>query len=164
MANQYFCAKYKQEVLRLLSGDRDLPVLLNADTADGVLFDYDFTDQTTAGDKTFIVVDTGIEEIRNEVFTDFSLYVYIFTGKNLVRLSDTSVPTASAVQAMGYVADGTANRIDILCEAVDRIICGATLAGIGNVMAAAKDHLQTYSPNAAFYGKRLKYCITNYSR
>ena len=164
MANQYFAAKYKHEVVQLLSGDHDFMKLLNAEHADDCIFDYDFTDETTADEKTFVVVDIGVEEIRKEIFTDFSLYLYIFTSKNLVRLSDTSVPTAEQAFEMGYVADTSANRIDVLCEAADRILCGTELAGIGNVIPAAKDHLCAYRPNPKYYGKCLKYNITNYGR
>ena len=96
---------------------------------------------------------------------DFSLYIFVFTDKDLVRLNTCSSPTAKEAKNMGYFAtDSYGNRIDILCDCIVRILNGTDeLAGIGNVKPSPRNHLTTYRPNAQYYGKCLQYHITNYN-
>lgn len=131
----------------------------------GHVFDYNFVDDTVVQDKTFVFVETDIDTIRNNIFTDFNFYICIFSSKSLVRLNSTSIPTAKHVKEMGYFASAThGNRIDILCDCVDRIINGNTkIRGIGDIHPAARGHMSVYSPNSKYYGKCLKYSVTNYN-
>lgn len=110
-------------------------------------------------------VDTDISRIRNNIYTDFNLYVFIFTAKSLVRLNKTSSPTAKQVKEMGYFASTThGNRIGALCDCVDRILNGSNkFNSLGNVKPDPNNHMSFYSPNSKYYGKCLKYNISNYN-
>lgn len=189
MANLYYGAGYKNKIIELLLENENFIKLINPvqseckdlDITDvliggewvidgiqykeqGHIFDYDFTNETMNDEKTFVFVDTDINTIRSNIFTDFNLYVYIFTSKNLVRLTGETVPTADDVKNMGYFSGRYANRIDVLCDIVDRILNGTNrLSGIGDVEPASSEYVSLYCPNTSYYGKRLKYKITNYN-
>ena len=70
----------------------------------GQIFDYEFVNETTTTQKTFVFVETDIDSVRSNIFTDFNLYVCIFTAKELVRLSDQTIPTVKELKEMGYFA------------------------------------------------------------
>lgn len=131
----------------------------------GHVFDYNLAGDTLSENRTFVCIETEIETIRDNIFTDFNLYVYVFTAKNLVRLDSASSPTAGQTREMGYYAsDSQGNRIGALCDCVDHIINGTDrLECIGNVTPAAQNHMTPYMPNNHYYGKCLKYRITNYN-
>lgn len=99
------------------------------------------------------------------MFTDFNLYVFIFTAKKLVRLNKTTTPTAKQVKEMGFYASTTrGNRIGALCECVDRILNGSDkFISLGDVKPDPNNHISFYSPNNKYYGKCLKYNISNYN-
>lgn len=131
----------------------------------GHVFDYNFVDETVTQEKTFVFVETDIDVIHNNIFTDFNLYVCIFTSKNLVRLNCMSVPTAKQVKDMGFFStDRYGNRVDALCDCVDGILNGSSkIRSIGRVIPAPRNHMTIYSPNNKYYGKCLKYVITDYN-
>ena len=94
ISNLYAAEEYKNEIINLLCQSQNFIKLINP-TSDlyKYVFDYDFTDDALAEEKTFVFVDTDIDTIRDNMFTDFTLCVYVFTNKNLVRLNSSSVPT-----------------------------------------------------------------------
>lgn len=187
MSNLYYAASYKNKIINLLIRNPDFVTLINPtpskvetlDMADillggewiidgekheeqGYIFDYNFVDDTTSDDKTFVFVETDIESVRNSMFTDFNLYICVFTTKHLVRLTSESTPSVEQVKALGYCANNFANRIDILCDIVDRILNGVDkLPGIGEIKPAPKGYVTIYNPNSKYYGKCLKYNISN---
>lgn len=189
MSNLYFSAKYKNKIINLLLKNKDFIKLVNPtpnecaeiDIIDvliggqwiingkkyeeqGHIFDYNFVDDTITQEKTFVFIETDIDSIRDNIFTDFNLYVCIFTSKNLVRLTAHSIPTINQVKNMGYFASTYGNRIDILCDVVDKTLNGTDkIKGIGNVQAASRNYVSMYLPNSKYYGKCLKYKITNYN-
>lgn len=187
MSNLYYAASYKNKIINLLLENKDLIKLINPKPSEckdidivdvlmggewiidginyeeqGHIFDYNFVDDTTIEKKTFIFVETDIDTVGNEFFTDFNLYVCIFTDKKLVKLTSNSVPTVNEVKDMGYFSGTYANRIDVMCDIVDRILNGTgKLIGIGNVQPASRNYLTIYCPNNKYYGKCLKYHISN---
>lgn len=190
MSNLYVASKYKSDIINLLyksdnfiklinptpseCPDLDIIDVLNGGTwiingkqweEQGYVFDYNFVNEATTEKKTFVFVETDIDTIRNNIFTDFNLYVFIFTSKDLVRLNKMTKPTAKDVKNMGYYASTShGNRIDALCDCVDRILNGSSrIAGIGDVKPAPRNHMVMYIPNNKYYGKCLKYNITNYN-
>lgn len=189
MANLYYAASYKNKIINLLLRNKNLIKLVNPtpskcedlDIIDvliggewfinekkweeqGHIFDYNFVEDTTTEEKTFIFVETDIDNVRDNIFTDFNLYVCIFTAKKLVRLTSESVPTVKQVKDMGYFASTYANRVDVLCDIVDRILNGTDkIAGIGDVQPAQRGYVTMYCPNQKYYGKCLKYKISNYN-
>lgn len=80
-------------------------------------------------------------------------------------LDTCSTPTAKEVKNMGYFASNIhGNRIDALCDCVDNIINGSNkIKGIGDVKPSPRNHMTIYIPNSKYYGKCLKYNISNYN-
>lgn len=130
----------------------------------GQVFDYNFVEDTVTKEKTFAFVETDIDNVSKNVFTNFNLYVCIFATKGQVRITDKSVPTIEQIKDMGYFASTFANRIDILCDIVDRTLNGSNkIEGLGEVRPADRGYCTIYYPNTKFYGKCLKYKIMNYN-
>lgn len=187
MANLYYASEYKNKIINLLLRNKDFIKLINPTpskcedldiidvllggkwfidgkewTEQGHVFDYEFVNETTTEDKTFVFVETDIDAVRNGIFSDFNLYVYVLTAQNLVKLSSNTIPTAKDVKEMGYYADTYANRVDVLCDIVDRILNGSrNIRGIGWVEPAKRGYVTLYRPHQKYYGKCLKYHITN---
>lgn len=187
MANLYYAASYKNKIINLLLKNKDFIKLINPKPSEcedldivdvliggewfingkqykeqGHIFDYDFVNDTTTDKKTFVFVETDIKTVTDNMFTDFNLYICIFTDKGLIRLTNRTVPTVQDVKDMGYFASTYANRIDVLCDIVDRILNGTDkLAGIGSVEPASNGYVSLYLPNSNYYGKCLKYHISN---
>lgn len=131
---------------------------------DGQIFDYNFVEDTVIKEKTFVFVETDIDNVTHNMFTNFNLYICIFTTKGQVRITDKTSPTVKQIQDMGYCTGTFANRIDILCDIVDKIINGTNkISGIGDVHPADRGYCTIYLPNNKFYGKCLKYKIMNYN-
>ena len=187
MSNFYYSAMYKNKIINLLLMNDNFVKLMNPtdpkhsdlDIIDvliggewiidgvkyeeqGQVFDYNFVDGTTTEEKTFCFVETDIDTIRDNLFTDFNLYVCLFTSKELVRLTSETAPTVKEVKQMGSFAGSNANRVDTLCDVVDKILNGnEKIKGIGTVKPANRGFCTLYSPNSKYYGKCLKYHITN---
>lgn len=132
----------------------------------GQVFDHNFVDDTTTDEKTFLFVETDIDNIERDSFIDFVLYVCIFTAKSLVRITKDSDPSIFDVEEMGYHIGnyGYGNRIDILCDVVDRIINrNRNIKGVGDIKPVPRGFCKSYYPNNKYYGKCLKYVISNYN-
>lgn len=187
MSNLYNASKYKNVIINLLLKDNDFITLMNPQKSphkqistqdmllggtwiingkkyevQGQLFDHNFVDETTTDDKTFVFVETDIDTIRQNIITDFNLYICIFSSKSLIRITDNTVPSINEVEELGYEVGHYGNRIDILCDVVDNILNGnEKIKGIGNMEPAQRGFCTIYSPNNKYYGKCLKYNISN---
>lgn len=129
----------------------------------GQVFDHNFVDETTVEEKTFVFVETDIDSIYKEnLFVDFNLYICIFTAKKLIRITDDTAPSINDVEMMGYNCGYYGNRVDILCDIVNRILNGnKRIKGVGDVTPAKRGFCTLYSPNNKYYGKCLKYTVSN---
>lgn len=190
MTNLYNATSYKNKIINLLLKNKNFIKLINPQPSEcedldiidvliggewiingekykeqGHIFDYNFVDDTTAEEKTFIFVETDIDSVRDNMFTTFNLYVCIFTTKSLVRINSTSKPSVAQIKEMGYESTDTyANRVDVLCDIVDRILNGSDkFNSIGNIEPAPRGYLTMYCPNNKYYGKCLKYQVSNYN-
>jgi hypothetical protein len=185
--NIHYATKYKNKVINLLLKNKNLiklinPVIPKSDEIDiidvlrggewticgkkykeqGYIFDHDFTDSTTTSHKTFIFVETDIKDIEKDLFTGFTLYICLFTSKELVRITDNTSPTINEVKNMGCYTGTIANRIDVLGEIIDKTINGnEKIKGIGNVKPSTVGYWKRYSPNTKYYGRCLAYTVTN---
>lgn len=189
MSNLYTASNYKNTIINLLIKNEDFISLMNPQksphkliTAEemllggtwfyngqkyqeqGQVFDHNFVDETTTDQKTFVFVETDIDSIRQKFFIDFNLYICVFTSKDLVRITDDTIPSINDVEMMGYNVGHYGNRVDILCDIIDRILySNQKIRGIGDVEPAKRDFCTIYSPNNKYYGKRLKYTISNFN-
>ena len=187
MSNLYFASDYKNTIINLLINNNDFVKLINPKESEcskikirdvllggswfidgkkyeeqGHVFDYNFVDDTTTDEKTFVFVETDIDTVRQNIYTDFNLYVCIFTHKSLVRIMDDTIPSMNEVEEMGYNVGHYGNRVDILCDIVDNILNGnEKIRGIGTVEPATRGYVSMYCPNSKYYGKCLKYKISN---
>ena len=187
MTNLYIASNYKNTIINLLLKNKDFVTLMNPpksphnniSTEDmllggvwffngkkyeeqGQIFDHNFVDETTTEQKTFVFVETDIDMIRQNLFTDFNLYVCVFTDKSLIRITDDTIPSINDVEIMGYNCGHYGNRVDILCDVVDRILNGnQKIKGIGDVEPAQRGFCTIYSPSNKYYGKCLKYTISS---
>ena len=187
MGNLYLSSDYKNTIINLLLRNQNFVKLINPQpsecpqiTAEDVLlggtwiynckkyseqghiFDYNFVDETTTDEKTFVFVETDIDTVRQNLFTDFNLYICIFSAKSLVRITDDTVPSLMDIEEMGYESSYYGNRVDILCDVVDGILNGnKKIKGIGDVEPASRGYVTMYCPNQKYYGKCLKYKISN---
>ena len=187
MSNLYFASGYKNTIINLLINNNDFVKLINPKESEcskikirdvllggswfidgkkyeeqGHVFDYNFVDDTTTDEKTFVFVETDIDTVRQNIYTDFNLYVCIFTHKSLVRIMDDTIPSMNEVEEMGYNVGHYGNRVDILCDIVDNILNGnEKIRGIGTVEPASRGYVTMYCPNSKYYGKCLKYKISN---
>lgn len=187
MTNLYYASEYKNRIMNLLLRNEDFVKVMNPTPSEcedldiidvlvggewfingklykeqGHIFDYNFVNETTTDKKTFVFVETDIDSIVNNLFTDFNLYICVFTSKDLVRLSNKTSPTVKEIKNMGYFASSYANRIDVLCDIVDRTLNGnEKIKGVGTIKPAPRGYMTMYCPNNNYYGKCLKYHITN---
>ncbi len=187
MNNLEFSTIYKNKIINLLLKNKDfiqlinpipneyedidiIDVLLGGDWVingekvheQGHIFDYNFVDDITDEEKTFVMVETDIEFVHNKTFVDFNLYVCIFSSKKLIQINEVTSPNIKQIKDMGYIVGNRANRIDILCNIVDKILNGnQKLPGIGLISPADRGYLTLYQPNNKYYGKCIKYNITN---
>ena len=183
MSNLYFVGEYKEKIMKLLADNNIVVKLINPDLSNadldlidvlmggewiingekveeqGHIFDHNFVDETVNQVKTFIFVETDIDTISDNIFTEFGLYVFIFSHKKLIRLSPSSIPTKNEMKKAGYCG----NRIDCLCDAVDRMLNGNNTFGIGEVIPHPRGHMGIYQPSTDYYGKVLKYKVRNYN-
>lgn len=131
---------------------------------EGQIFDYNFVEDTITREKTFVFVETDIDNITHNIFTNFNLYICVFTTKGQVRITDKTSPTVKQIKDMGYITSTYANRIDVLCDIIDKTLNGTSkINGIGNVCPADRGYCSIYLPSHKFYGKCLKYKIMNYN-
>lgn len=187
ISNLYTASNYKNTIINLLLHDKDFITLMNPQKPphesisaedmllggtwvldgkkykeQGQIFDHNFADDTTSEEKTFVFVETEIDSVRRDFFIDFNLYVCIFTSKSLVRITDDTIPSMNDAEMMGYNVGHYGNRIDILCDVTDRILNGnKKMRGIGDIKPAQRGFCSLYCPNNRYYGKRLKYVISN---
>lgn len=131
---------------------------------DGQIFDYNFVEDTVTKEKSFVFVETDIDNVTQNIFTNFNLYICVFTTKGQIRITDKTSPTLKQIKDMGYSTGTYANRIDVLCDIIDRTINETDkISGIGDVRPADRGYCTIYLPNHKFYGKCLKYKIMNYN-
>ena len=192
MSNFYRASAYKNKIINLLLQNEDFIKLVNPqepvhedlDVIDmllggswilldengkkkqykvqGSVFDFTFVPETTTDEKTFVCVETNIPKITKRIFTEFNLVITVFTNKNLVSINKGTVPTVKEVKNMGYFTGHTANRIDVLCDIIDKTLNGnEKIHGIGDIHASDRYFCENYIPNNKFYGKSLLYNITN---
>lgn len=189
MSNLYYSSKYKNTIIDILIQNNDFVKLINPNMPpnkkmlqkemllggifhidgkeykeQGHIFDHNFIKNTTTSNKTFVIVETDIDEISQNAFVHFNLYIFIFTEKSLVRITDNTIPSINDIEKMGYHTGYYGNRIDILCDIVDKTLNGnKKLKGICSVHPAPRGFCRLYSPNDNYYGKCLNYKITNYN-
>lgn len=187
--NLYYMGKYKSKILSLLVNSKDVVDLINPIIKPGYeqyfsiddillggtyeitksngsekmeiqghLFDYLFVPDTTTEEKVFVCTEVLVDDIADNIFNNFIMYIHVFASKSLIRLDSFSTPKSIDMKKRGF----TGNRIDMLCDAIDRTLNGNTSFGIGDVSLIPRNPISLYLPNDKYYGKVLKYSVKNY--
>lgn len=185
--NLYYIGRYKENIISLLLNSDNVIALINPTTdarfeiedillggtfdvyneqdkkerieLQGHIFNYLFVPDTTTEERVFICIDTFIDSIDNSTyFNNFSMLINVYSPKEMVRLNKYSVPTSSEMKAMGF----SGNRVDMLCDAIDRVLNGNKTFGIGEVSLASRNPITLSLPNDKYYGKCLKYKVKNF--
>ena len=180
--------KYKDNIINILLRNKKIIQLLNPVPSDceeldlvdvlrggiweidgteyreqGCIFDHDFVRDVITEKKTFIFVEDTIPTIRNDCFIDFDLFICVFTHKDLVRLDGRSKPSVEDIKELGYDVGNSVNRIDLLCDLINSSVSkNKKMQGIGDISPAKSNFMTVYLPNKNYYGKCLKYRISNY--
>ena len=190
MTPLYCLSQYKNRVINLLIQNEDFVKLLNPSPSDceyldtidiltggewifdgkkykeqGYVFDHNFVDDAVTEEKTFLFVEATVESIKQNILMDFTLYIYVFTAKGLVRLTSATSPSINEVKEMGCFTGSTyANRIDALSEIIDSVLNGCDkLPALGEVSPASRNFATPYTPKSEYYGKCLRYTVTNFN-
>lgn len=185
MSNLSFIGKYKDMVIKLLLQNDNIVKLINPilpEEYEGILdindvllggswnigdkmhyekghiFDYNFVEDRTDDVGTYIFVDVVVNNVLQEIFTDFKLIVCVFSHKSIIRLDRNTVPTKAEMQVKGF----NGNRIDMLCDAIDQTLNGNSNYGIGHLTPSTSGHMSPYMPNSRYYGKCLSYTVKNF--
>lgn len=183
----YYLGRYKEKIISLLLNSDNVIKLINPQederfeiedillggtfnvpdkeginneivTLQGHIFDYLFVPDTTTEDKTFICIETFIDSIENTYFDKLSMDIHVYAAKPIVQLDGYSKPTSSEMKKLGF----SGNRIDMLCDAINRELNGNKTFGIGNVKLFDRNPLSISLPNDKFYGKCLRYTVRNF--
>ena len=122
MGNLYLSSDYKNTIINLLLSNQNFVKLINPQQSEcpqittenvllggtwiyngkkyneqGHIFDYNFVDETTTDEKTFVFVETDIDTVRQNLFTDFNLYVcifsYFFRASSISEVNFERIPT-----------------------------------------------------------------------
>lgn len=184
--NLYYIGRYKDKIISLLLNSDDVITLINPETDErfevedvllgdtfeiynkkgelerinlqGHIFNYLFVPGTTTEEKVFICIEALIDSVDNTYFNNFSMFIHVYSPKRLVRLDRYSTPTSLEMKKLGF----SGNRVDMLCDAIDRLLNGNETFGIGEVTPSNTNPLTLSLPNDKFYGKCLKYKVKNF--
>ena len=185
--NLYYLARYKKNIVSLLINSAPIVDLIAPDIDDrvelddnllggefevpkrngdgtdhlniqGHIFDYIFTPETSDESDVFICIEALVNAVDDVFFNDCVLFVHIYVPKKRVRLTSKSNPTQSKMIKAGFIG----NRVDMLCDAVDRLLNGNKEIGIGEVRPVARNAVTLSIPNTTYYGKCLTYNVKNY--
>lgn len=185
--NLYYLGKYKSKIISMLLNNHDLVKLINPKIisnlniddillggtyevpgtndsniekieVQGHIFDYLFVPNVTCEDKVFICIETLVDSCENQYFSDFIMYINIYVAKSLLHLESNSSPSSIEMSKLGYVG----NRLDMLCDAIDRLLNGNSSFGIGDVTPIPYNFITLDIPDNKYYGKCLRYKVKNY--
>lgn len=169
---------YKDTIVNLFKVDQDFidlvlpnPVdgysietqLLGSDTIknpdgtlmfEGQLFPYFYTDGTGEKARTFVLVDDKVLSVdSNGIFKTVRIFVYVFTEKSLVRLTNKEKVKFNKTKEYKGVC-----RTDILATVIDNILNKSTIFGLRNLRLDGAD---IFKPTTnAYYGRVLTYTAT----
>lgn len=135
---------YKNQLMKDLLTSKEVVELLDEDTSveDGYklaytrVFPYEYIPETVQEGKTFICFDVDVLESYNKTFLLPVLYIWVFTHRSKLRLSEGGV------------------RTDKLCSEISKLINGSRYYSLGelNLYSAKR-----FAPMTDFQGKVLSF-------
>lgn len=123
----------------------------DSDEADSVfdeyLFDYLYVDGTSAESKAYICVEAELNKNGSSTMQDFRLYVTVICHKGYMKLDPA--------RCKGMIG----NRRDNLVRAIDLILSGSSLVGIGSLTLMS---VRTVPSPAGFTTRELTYKVSDF--
>ena len=96
------------------------------------VFPYEYVPETIEHGRTFICFDVDIQSVQSKTFLNPVLYIWVFTHKSLMHLSEGGV------------------RTDKLVSEIDRVLNGSRYYGLGELNLYS---VKRFAPMTAYQGK-----------
>lgn len=130
------------EVVKLVTDSSDAPVP-NYDLAYTRIFPFEYVPDTVDDASTFICFDVDIGEVIDKTFYSPVVYVWIFTHKSKLRLTEGGV------------------RTDKLCAVINKELNGSRYFGLGELNLYS---VGRFVPIAGYQGRVLTYSAVDFNR
>lgn len=130
------------EIVRLVTDSEQAPCP-NYDLAYTQLFPYEYVPETVDHGQTFICFDVDIVEIPNKTVYNPVIYIWVFTHKSKLRLSQGGV------------------RIDQLAIEINKELSGSRMFGLGELELSLTER---FVPISDYLGRCLVYTTTDFNR
>lgn len=143
---------YKNRFMKELCCNKDIVTLItdkgdskvpNHTLAYSQVFPYEFVPETVDNGQTFVCFDVDIAEVLNKTFYVPVMYVWIFTHKSKMRLSEGGI------------------RIDILASKINELLNGSRFYGLGEL---SLKQVGRFSPITDYQGRVLTYYAKDFNR
>ena len=131
------------EIVKLLSDDCAL-CETPTDLIYTQIFPYEYVPDVVDEAKTFICFDIDIQKMINKTFLIPTIYVWVFTHKKFLRLTD-----------------GNGIRPDKLCSEIAQTLNGSRYYGLGELNLSS---VKRFTPLENFQGKVMTFQAQDYNR
>lgn len=131
-----------KEIVKLVTDSESAPVP-NFSLAYSQIFPYEFVPETVDDGRTFICFDVDIAEVAEKPFYLPAVYVWVFTHKSKLRLSQGGV------------------RIDQLAVEINKELNGSRLFGLGELDLKS---VGRFVPINDYQGRVLTYSAVDFNR
>ena len=131
-----------EEIVRLVTDSRKAPVP-NYDLAYKQIYPYEFVPETVDDGKTFICFDVDIADVEDKTFYLPVVYVWVFTHKSKMRLSEGGI------------------RTDQLAVEINKELNGSRYFGLGELDLYS---VGRFSPITDYQGRVLTYSAKDFNR
>ena len=130
--NEFF--NYKNELMKVLCTTESIISLIDggATAAYKNIFPFEFIPETVDNGETFICYDVDIINVENRTFLYPALYIWIFTHKSKLRLSEGGI------------------RTDALAVEVNKVLNGSRYFGLGELYLK---QVERFSPITDYQGQ-----------
>lgn len=129
------------QIVKLLS-DKGSPIDA-AELAYTQVFPYEYIPETVEHGDTFICFDVDIQKTLNKTYLSPTLYVWVFTHKSLLRMSEGGVLT------------------DRLCSEICKTINGSREYGLGELNLYS---VKRFAPMTGYQGKCMTFQAVDFNR
>lgn len=132
-----------EEIVRLVTKSSDAPVP-NYDLPYRQIFPYEYIPETVDDAKSFICFDVDVTYVPNKTIYIPAIYVWVFTHTSNLRMPD-----------------GSGIRIDRLASAVDHVLNGSRIYGMGELEL---NTVTRFAPIQNYIGRVLAYTAREWNR
>lgn len=145
---------YKQRLMKDICSDVDIVKLITDKKSVSVpdmtlryksVYPYEFIPDTVSEGQTFVCFDVDIAQTTNRTFYTPMVYIWVFTHKSKIRID---------------AAQGGGVRTDKLCMAIDKVIHGSRLYGLGKLELFS---VGRFTPIDDYLGRVLTYYTRDFN-